>query len=41
MHRLSDTEMITRTSKPEDFWLAALAALDTLAGRHEATKGTV
>jgi nuclease S1 len=41
MHRLWDTDMIERTSKSEDFWLAALAALNMQGNRQEAMKGNV
>ncbi len=41
MHRLWDSDMIEPASKDEDFWLDALAALDTKGNRQEAMKGTV
>jgi nuclease S1 len=41
MHRLWDTDMIERTSKDEDFWLADLARLDSPEARQGAMTGTV
>ena len=41
MHRLWDSDMIERTQRSEDAWIADLAALDTAENQQEAMKGTV
>ena len=41
MHRLWDSDMIDRTHRSDDAWLADLAALDTPENRQQALKVTV